>query len=168
MSACTCSRGRRQPLTPRGAAAPKPKVKRQALDRRTRPACSPLAPNTRRTKLAAAGGDRVIHLFDESGARRDRFRTKPADGNASGAYLITGLTFSPDGAKLAVAQSDCVVFVYRWEGHAACNRLPCCAGHTAAWDGFAPSTVQRLGAPHHQLLIPCAHSRNAQAWGRLG
>ncbi|GBF87714.1 intraflagellar transport protein [Raphidocelis subcapitata] len=80
------------------------------------------------TKLAAAAADRVLHLFDESGARRDRFRTKPADGNASGAYLVTGLAFSPDGAKLAVAQSDSVVFVYRlgagWdEKKSICNKF---------------------------------------------
>lgn len=30
-------------------------------------------------KLAVALSDRSIHLFDEKGARRDKFSTKPAD-----------------------------------------------------------------------------------------
>lgn len=63
----------------------------------------------------------MVALYDEAGARRDKFRTKPGDANASGAYLVAGLAFSPDGAKLAVAQSDAVVFVYR------CARVRDCA-----------------------------------------
>ncbi len=30
-------------------------------------------------KLAVVTADRVIHLFDETGERRDRFSTKPAE-----------------------------------------------------------------------------------------
>lgn len=55
----------------------------------------------------------MVHLFDEGGEKRDKFKTKAADGNTTGAYLIRGLAFSPDSAKLAVAQSDNIVFVYR-------------------------------------------------------
>jgi WD40 repeat protein len=84
------------------------------------------APLTRRRsgKLAAATADRVVHLYDEAGERRDKFRTKAADGNSSGAYLIRGLAFSPDSSKLAVAQSDNIVFVYRL---AAVNVVSPCA-----------------------------------------
>lgn len=107
-------------------------------------------PALRSTKLAVAAADRVVHLYDEAGARRDRFRTKPADGNASGAYVIAGLAFSPDAARLAVAQSDSTVFVYRWRGggeaaatcsgkrrrhplhDAVCAAVPCVAGHPPA------------------------------------
>ncbi|KIZ07625.1 Intraflagellar transport protein [Monoraphidium neglectum] len=88
------------------------------------------APLTRRRsgKLAAATADRVVHLYDEAGERRDKFRTKAADGNSSGAYLIRGLAFSPDSSKLAVAQSDNIVFVYRlgagWdEKKSICNKF---------------------------------------------
>jgi len=80
------------------------------------------------SKLAAATADRVVHVYDEAGTKRDKFRTKAADGNASGAYLISGLAFSPDSSKLAVAQSDAVVFVYRlgagWdEKKSICNKF---------------------------------------------
>jgi intraflagellar transport protein 172 len=69
---------------------------------------------TRRSvKLAAATADKVVHVFDEAGEKRDKFKTKAADGNAAGAYMVRGLAFSPDSTKLAVAQSDSIVFVYR-------------------------------------------------------
>ena len=35
-------------------------------------------------KLAFAGADRVIQLFDETGERKDRFATKPADPKNTG------------------------------------------------------------------------------------
>lgn len=64
-------------------------------------------------KLAAATADRVVHVFDEHGEKKDKFKTKGADPNSTGAYLVRGLAFSPDSTKLAVAQSDNIVFVYR-------------------------------------------------------
>jgi intraflagellar transport protein 172 len=64
-------------------------------------------------KLAAATADRVVHVFDENGEKKDKFKTKASDPNNTGAYLVRGLAFSPDSTKLAVAQSDNIVFVYR-------------------------------------------------------
>jgi intraflagellar transport protein 172 len=64
-------------------------------------------------KLAAATADRVVHVFDEHGEKKDKFKTKAADPNSTGAYLVRGLAFSPDSTKLAVAQSDNIVFAYR-------------------------------------------------------
>jgi intraflagellar transport protein 172 len=34
-------------------------------------------------KLAVVGVDRIIYLFDETGERKDRFATKPADPKVS-------------------------------------------------------------------------------------
>lgn len=65
-------------------------------------------------KFAAASSDRVIHLFDDMGEKRDKFSTKPCDskfGKAS--YLVNALAFSGDGSMLAVAQTDNIVFVYK-------------------------------------------------------
>ena len=67
----------------------------------------------RSAKFSVVGADRVIHLYDEAGERRDKFKTKPADA-ASSSYVVRGTTFSPDGTKLAVAQSDAILFVYRY------------------------------------------------------
>jgi intraflagellar transport protein 172 len=55
----------------------------------------------------------VVHLFDENGDKKDKFKTKAADPDGSGAYLVRGMAFSPDSTKLAIAQSDNIVFVYR-------------------------------------------------------
>ncbi|XP_017777562.1 PREDICTED: intraflagellar transport protein 172 homolog [Nicrophorus vespilloides] len=81
-------------------------------------------------KLAVATSERQVILFDDEGERRDRFSTKPADSEAGKkSYVIKGLAFSPDSIKLAVAQSDNIVYVYKigenWgEKKAICNKFP--------------------------------------------
>ena len=60
------------------------------------------------------GVDKIVQLFDEHGEKQDKFSTKPADGKSgSKAYVVRGLCWSPDSTKLAVAQSDNIVFVYK-------------------------------------------------------
>ncbi|VDM16004.1 unnamed protein product [Hydatigera taeniaeformis] len=85
------------------------------------------SPNNKR--LAVSTSDRLIVLFDEDGERRERFLTKPADGKSKKGYVVTGLSFSFDSIKLAIAQSDNMVFVYKlgesWEDKKAiCNKFP--------------------------------------------
>ncbi|KAJ3095379.1 hypothetical protein HDU97_007002 [Phlyctochytrium planicorne] len=79
-------------------------------------------------KLAVVGVDKVISLFDETGERKDRFSTKPGDPKSTKPYYVCALAFSPDSTRLAVAQTDCVVFVYKlgleWgEKKSICNKL---------------------------------------------
>ena len=87
------------------------------------------SPNTR--KLAVCSIDRIVHLFDDAGERQDKFSTKPADPKVVECcmfiwnsrthfvlqgpknYTVVGMAFSPDSGKLAVAQSDNIVFVYK-------------------------------------------------------
>ncbi|KAI9219008.1 hypothetical protein BC828DRAFT_407082 [Blastocladiella britannica] len=88
--------------------------------------CAAWSPNGQ--KLAIANADRVVVLFDDTGEKKDKFSTKPADTNTGKNYTITGLAFSPDSTKLAVAQSDGSVFVYRlgtdWgEKKSICNKF---------------------------------------------
>lgn len=68
------------------------------------------SPNNMRLAIALA--DRYIYLYDENGLLQDKFSTKPADKNGARDYLIRGLCFSPESDKLAVAQSDNIVFIY--------------------------------------------------------
>lgn len=71
-----------------------------------------VAPNSQ--KVAVATCDRQILLFDEKGEKRDKFSTKPSDPEAGKkSYLVTAIAFSPDSTKLAVAQTDCIVYVYK-------------------------------------------------------
>ena len=64
-------------------------------------------------RLAIVTTDRVVHLCDELGERRDKFSTKPADPKGSKTYVVRGMAWSPDSSKLAIAQSDNIVFVYK-------------------------------------------------------
>ena len=65
-------------------------------------------------KLAVCTADRVIILFDDTGERRDKFSTKPADPKyGKRSYIVRGLRFSPDSSKIAVGQTDNIVYVYR-------------------------------------------------------
>jgi intraflagellar transport protein 172 len=85
------------------------------------------SPNNKR--LAVADAQRFVHLFDEGGERRDKFATKAADPKATRGYVIRGMAFAPDSTKLAIAQSDGIVFVYRlgleWgDKKSICNKFP--------------------------------------------
>jgi hypothetical protein len=74
----------------------------------------------------------VVHLFVENGDKKDKFKTKAADPNSSGAYLVRGMAFSPDSTKLAIAQSDNIVFVYRCAQLTVCCLLTLSASAKAA------------------------------------
>ncbi|TPX43982.1 hypothetical protein SeMB42_g04483 [Synchytrium endobioticum] len=103
------------------------------------------SPNNER--LAICGADRIIQLFDDKGDRKDRFATKPADPKTAKSYQIVAIVFSPDSGRLAVAQSDCVVFVYKlgleWgEKKSICNKLiQSCEITALTWPLGQPNTL---------------------------
>jgi intraflagellar transport protein 172 len=68
------------------------------------------SPNSKR--MAVATADRVVHLFDENGEKKDKFSTRPADKDNK-SYIVRAMAFSPDNQKLAIAQSDNIVFIYK-------------------------------------------------------
>jgi intraflagellar transport protein 172 len=83
------------------------------------------APNAK--KLAICTTDRLVLMFDEDGVRKDKFSTKPADKGPKN-YIVTQLAFSPQSDRLAIAQSDNMVFVYKigidWgEKKSICNKF---------------------------------------------
>ena len=78
-------------------------------------------------KMAVVTTDRVVHLFNENGERKDKFSTKPSDKGPKN-YIVRAMHFSPDSTKLAVAQSDQIVFIYNlgtnWgEKKSICNKF---------------------------------------------
>eukprot|EP00906_Rhabdomonas_costata_P032028 RCo045161 len=84
------------------------------------------APNNHR--LAVADHNKLVQLFDENGEKRDKFPTKPSDPRCQKTYVIRAMCFSPDSSKLAVGQSDNIVFVYKlgleWgEKKSICNKF---------------------------------------------
>ena len=106
-------------------------------------------------RIAVATTDRVVLLYDAaSGERRDRIPTKAgaapgggAGGAVSVSYQVRGLAFSPDGVRLAVAQSDNIVFVFKlgatWgEKKSICNKFLQQQPVTAVtWPPDSPSTL---------------------------
>jgi len=98
------------------------------------------------TKLASVSADKIVQLFDEHGDKQDRFSTKPAD-KGSKTYIVRTLEFSPDSSKLAVAQSDNIVFVYKlgvqWkEKKSICNKFLQNSSVTClAWPSAHPNEV---------------------------
>ncbi|XP_053193415.1 LOW QUALITY PROTEIN: intraflagellar transport protein 172 homolog [Scomber japonicus] len=89
--------------------------------------CMTWAPNN--TKFAVCTVDRVVLLYDEQGERRDKFSTKPLDSKyGKQSYVVNDMVFSPDSTKIAIGQSDNIIFVYRigeeWgDKKAICNKF---------------------------------------------
>lgn len=63
-------------------------------------------------KLAVCTTDRVVLMFDEEGKQRDKFSTKPADKGPKN-YIVRQMVFSQQSDRLAIAQSDNMVFIYK-------------------------------------------------------
>ncbi|CAI2733336.1 unnamed protein product [Schistosoma spindalis] len=86
------------------------------------------SPNNK--KIAVCTSDRLVIIFDENGERRTRFSTKPSDSNNDGnLFQVRGMAFSHDSIKLAIAQSDNIIFVYKigesWDEKVViCNKFP--------------------------------------------
>jgi len=98
------------------------------------------------TRLSTVGADKIVQLFDEHGEKQDRFSTKPAD-KGQRIYIVRAIEFSPDSTKLAVAQSDNIVFVYKlgqdWKDKKSiCNKFQQSSSVTClCWPSKHPNEV---------------------------
>jgi len=77
--------------------------------------------------MAVSTADRAVHLFDDAGEKRDKFSTRPAD-KENKSYIVRAMQFSPDNNKLAIAQSDNIIFIYKigteWKDRKSiCNKF---------------------------------------------
>ena len=97
-------------------------------------------------KLAICTTDRVVVMFDDEGNRRDRFSTKPADKGPKN-YVVRDMVFSPQSDKLAIAQSDNMIYVYKlgleWgEKKSICNKYANTSPVTClAWPSKRPNEL---------------------------
>ena len=87
-----------------------------------------LAWSSNAKRFGVATADRQIHLFNENGEVKDRFSTRPAEKDNK-SYIVRAIAFSPDNTRIAIAQSDNIVFVYKigtqWkEKKSICNKFP--------------------------------------------
>ncbi|EFJ49307.1 intraflagellar protein IFT172 [Volvox carteri f. nagariensis] len=134
------------------------------------------APNN--SRLAAVSTDKVVYLFDENGEKRDKFKTKPAEASNPNTYIVRAMAFSPDSTKLAIAQSDNIVFIYRLvdpdtgaDKKSICNKFPqACAVTSLVWPKDRPNEVVfgladgkvRLGMLKNNKSYTCyAHPENS-------
>ena len=62
--------------------------------------------------LAICTTDRVVVIYDENGVKKDKFPTKSIE-KGSKDYVVKQMAFSPSSDKLAIAQTDNIVFVYK-------------------------------------------------------
>ncbi|ESP05444.1 hypothetical protein LOTGIDRAFT_177159 [Lottia gigantea] len=73
-----------------------------------------LAWSNNNQKFAVCTSDRVIVLYDEHGEKKDKFSLKPADPKyGKKSYTIKGIAFSHDSTKLAIGQTDNIIYVYK-------------------------------------------------------
>ena len=71
------------------------------------------SPNLLRLAVAHVDEKRSVRitLYEEDGKKKEMFQTKSANKNSK-SYVVKEICFSPDSTKLAVSQSDCIIFVY--------------------------------------------------------
>lgn len=106
------------------------------------------SPNNK--KLAIADFHHVVHLYDEKGERRDKFPVKASDKSITD-FFITGMVFSHDSSKIAIAQSDNLVSIYRigmeWGvKKAICNKFPQNSAVTCiSWPNAAAQGMELVG-----------------------
>ena len=71
------------------------------------------SPNLQRIAVAHVDDRRMVRisLYDETCKKREMFSTKAANKNSK-SYIVKEIAFSPDSTKLAVCQTDCIIFIY--------------------------------------------------------
>eukprot|EP00892_Ulva_mutabilis_P000305 jgi/Ulvmu1/10275/UM060_0077.1 len=93
-------------------------------------------------RLACVNTDNIVYLYDDNGEAQDKFRAKGNADSAGGPdhpFTVTSMAYSADNARLALAQSDGIVYVYKlgleWRGKKSIsNKFPVQAGVVAvAW-----------------------------------
>jgi intraflagellar transport protein 172 len=85
-------------------------------------------------------------MFDEDGVRKDKFATKPIDKGPKN-YIVRQMAFSPQSDKLAIAQTDNMVFVYKlgteWgDKKSICNKFQHSSPITSlVWPSRRPNEI---------------------------
>eukprot|EP00398_MALV-I-01_sp_L67-1_P000507 gene507-687_t len=89
---------------------------------------------------------RVLRVLDAEGEVKDKFSTKPRQDSQK-QYVVRCAEFSPCGTKLAIAQSDNIVFVYKigeeWgDKKSICNKFTQSSSVTCmVWPSTTPGEI---------------------------
>lgn len=76
--------------------------------------CFSIAPNLSRIAVCTSVNNQIV-LFDGiTNEEKDKFALKSMDKKFSRkSFVVKGIAFSPDSQKLAIGQTDCVIYVYK-------------------------------------------------------
>lgn len=74
-------------------------------------ACSPVESQI---AVHLSNSNQVTLIDTKTFHKRDRFPLKPCDKKYSrSSFTVKGLNFSPDGTRIAVGQTDCIIYIYK-------------------------------------------------------
>ena len=59
------------------------------------------------------GADKVVYLHDANGALQDKFKAKANAALSDSTFSVLDLAYSSDSTRLALAQSDNMLYVYK-------------------------------------------------------
>lgn len=107
-----------------------------------------------------------MHLFDEGINKKDKFPTKSADKGQK-SYVVRAMEFSPDSQKIAIAQSDNIVFIYKigteWgDKKSICNKFQTSSSVTAlCWPRERPNELV-IGLAEGKVRLGVLKSNRSQ------
>lgn len=71
------------------------------------------SPNLAKLAVCTSANNQIV-LFDGSTyEKKDKFALKSTASESRKSFVVKGIAFSPDSQRLAIGQSDCVIFVYK-------------------------------------------------------
>jgi WD40 repeat protein len=90
------------------------------------------SPKQCRKRIACVNSENVVYLFDAKGEGQDKFKAKgnaDAEGGPDHPFTVLCMAYSPDSTRLALGQSDGIVYVYKlgleWRGKKSIsNKFP--------------------------------------------
>lgn len=76
--------------------------------------CCAWSPNGNKLAVCTAINNQITLFNGQTYEKKEKFALKAAGKDADRkSFTVRGVAFSPDSAKMAIGQSDCVIFVYK-------------------------------------------------------
>jgi len=76
--------------------------------------CFSIAPNLSRIAVCTSANNQIILFDGTTNEEKDKFALKSTAKNFSRkSFVVKGIAFSPDSQKIAIGQTDNVLYVYK-------------------------------------------------------
>lgn len=118
-----------------------------------------------RKRLACVNSENVVYLYDAKGELQDKFKAKcnPDAEGADHPFTVTCMAYSPDSTRLALGQSDGILYVYKlgleWKGKKSIsNKFPvqACSSILQNYNQSIVHTCSHLGSDRLDRGVICA------------